>query len=112
MTFALVSMTHGARIAWLEIAGSWLLFAAVALAPLPFGSDQPITIAFWCIVLGGCLAIVVPVRSLGAGQLALAALAGVVVAAYALVLHEQTGRAPLVTGCDPASHLAPSSGRT
>ena len=101
MTFALVSMTHGARIAWLEIAGSWLLFAAVALAPLPFGSDQPITIAFWCIVLGGCLAIVVPVRSLGAGQLALAALAGVVVAAYALVLHEQLAEHPWLPGAIP-----------
>ena len=30
---------------------SWLLFAASALAPLPFGSNQPIAIAFWCMRL-------------------------------------------------------------
>ena len=29
-----------------------ILFAAVAAAPLPFGSTDPATIAFWCIVLG------------------------------------------------------------
>src|SRR5208282_6115449 len=71
----------------------WLLFAAVALAPLPFGSNEPTTIAFWCIVLGLCLAFA-PVRSLGAGQLALVGLAGIVVAAYAFVLHEQLAEHP------------------
>jgi hypothetical protein len=50
-----VGNAYRAIIAWLEIAASWLLFAAVALAPSPFGSDQPIAIAFWCIVFGGCL---------------------------------------------------------
>ena len=97
---------------WLEIAASWLLFAAVALAPLPFGSDQPITIAFWCIVLGGCLAVVVAVRSLGAGQLALAALGGVVVAAYALVLHEQLAEHPWLPGAVPHPIWRDAPGRT
>src|ERR1700733_16291363 len=79
---------------------SWLLFAAVALAPLPFGSNDPTTIAFWCIVLGACL-VFAPVRSLGGSQLALAALAGIVVAAYALVLHEQLAEHPWLAVPDP-----------
>ena len=76
------SKTRPARVA------SWLLFAAVASAPLPFGSSQLVTVAFWCVVLGGCL-IFAPVRFFAGGQLALAAVAGVIVAAYGLVLHEQ-----------------------
>ena len=31
---------------------TFLLFATVAAAPLPFGSTNPPSIAFWCIVLG------------------------------------------------------------
>ena len=41
-------------------AASWLLFTVVALAPLPFGSNEPVPIAFWCIALGICL-VAVPV---------------------------------------------------
>jgi O-antigen ligase len=86
---------------------SWLLFTIVALAPLPFGSDEPATIAFWCIVLGICL-VFAPVRALGAGQLALAGLAGVVVAAYAFVLHEQLADQPWLAAAapDPIWHKA------
>jgi hypothetical protein len=29
-----------------------LFFAAIAGAPLPFGSTDPRAIAFWCVVLG------------------------------------------------------------
>lgn len=72
---------------------SWMLFAAVALAPLPFGSNTFSAIAFWCVVLGLAL-VFAPVRSLNPGQLALAGLAGVVVAAYALVVHEQLAEHP------------------
>lgn len=72
---------------------SWLLFAAVALAPLPFGSNLPSVIAFWCIVLGTCL-VFAPVSSLGVGRLAFVGLAGIVVVAYALVLHEQLAEHP------------------
>jgi O-antigen ligase len=86
-------MTQENRTAAPARVSSWLLFAAVALAPLPFGSNEPTIIAFWCIVLGACL-VFAPVRSLGAGQLALAGLAGTVVAAYALVLHEQLSDHP------------------
>jgi len=79
---------------------TWLLFAAVASAPLPFGSSQLVTVAFWCIVLGACL-VFAPVRSLTGGQLALAAVAGVVVAAYGLVLHEQLAVRHWLPGASP-----------
>jgi O-antigen ligase len=94
------SMTQEARTAAPARVSSWLLFAAVALAPLPFGSNEPTTIAFWCIVLGACLAFA-PVRFLGGGQLALASLAGIVVAAYALVLHEQLAEHPWLAAATP-----------
>ena len=93
-------MTPIAWAAWPERIAAWLLFAAVALAPLPFGSSQPTAVAFWCIVLGASL-VFAPVRSLGAGQLALAGVAGVVVAAYALVLHEQLAEHPWLPGAIP-----------
>jgi O-antigen ligase len=86
-------MTKEARIRAPARISSWLLFIAVALAPLPLGSNQPTIIAFWCIVLGACL-VFAPVRDLGAGQLALAGLAAIVVLAYALVLHEQIAEHP------------------
>jgi O-antigen ligase len=79
---------------------SWLLFAAVALAPLPFGSSRPSAVALWCIVLGLCLALA-PVGPLSRGQLALAGLAGIVVAAYGLVLHEQIAVHPWLPGAAP-----------
>jgi O-antigen ligase len=93
-------MTQDNRTAAPARVSSWLLFAAVALAPLPFGSNEPTTIAFWCIVLGMCL-VFAPVRSLGGGQLALVGLAGIVVAAYALVLHEQLAEHPWLAAATP-----------
>ena len=74
-------------------AASWLLFAAVAGAPLPFGSTDPTAIAFWCIVLGLALMMASP-RDLDRRHLALIGLAGIVVAAYAVVLHEQLAAQP------------------
>jgi hypothetical protein len=50
---------------WSAAIAAWLLFAAAALAPFPFGSVTPPAIAFWCIVLGACL-VAAPVRLLGA----------------------------------------------
>jgi O-antigen ligase len=83
-----------------EIIASWLLFATVALAPLPFGSVEPYVVAFWCIVLGMCL-VLAPVRSLATGRLALAGLAGIIFAAYALVLHEQLAERPWLPAAMP-----------
>lgn len=81
-------------------AASWLLFTVVALAPLPFGSNEPTSIAFWCIALGICL-MIVPVRSLRTGELWLVALAVALVAAYGFVLHEQLSDHPWVAKPDP-----------
>jgi O-antigen ligase len=72
---------------------SWILFAAAALAPLPLGSNEPPAVAFWCVVLGLCL-VLAPAPDLGPGQLAVLGLAAVVIAAYALVLHEQVADHP------------------
>jgi O-antigen ligase len=77
--------------------GSWVLFAAVALAPLPFGSNPPTAIAFWCIVLGaGVVLTSQAALALRPGQLAFAALAAIVVAGYSLVLYEQLAEHPLI----------------
>jgi O-antigen ligase len=78
---------------WSAAIAPWLLFAAAALAPFPFGSNTAPAIAFWCIVLGACL-VFAPVPRLGTGQLALMVLGGILVAAYALVLHEQLSQHP------------------
>lgn len=83
-----------------HIAASLLLFAVVALAPLPFGSSEPTAIAFWCIALGICL-VIVPVPLLRAGELLLVGLAAVVVAAYGFVLHEQLAEHPWLAKPDP-----------
>jgi O-antigen ligase len=99
-------MTQQASIAGPATMASWLLFATATLAPLPFGSNVPTAIGFWCIVLGMCL-VLAPVRGLGVGQLALVGLAGVVVAAYVLVLHEQLAERPwLAAGPDLIWHEA------
>ena len=93
-------MMQGAWSARPARVAAWLLFATVALAPLPFGSNEPTAIALWCIVLG-CGLVFAPVASLGRGQLALVGLAGVVLAAYALVLHEQLATHPWLASPDP-----------
>jgi O-antigen ligase len=79
---------------------AWLLFGTVALAPLPFGSNEPTAIALCCIVLG-CALVCAPVRSLRRSQLALLGLAGVVLSAYALVLHEQLAEHPWLAAPNP-----------
>jgi hypothetical protein len=79
---------------------AWLLFGIVALAPLPFGSYELTAVAFWCVALGLCLT-VAPVPTLSAGKLGLVGLAMLVVAAYALVLHEQLADAPWLPWAKP-----------
>jgi O-antigen ligase len=71
----------------------FLLFATAAVAPLPFGSNQSALIALWCVILGVAL-VLMPIRGLAAGQLALIGLGLFVVAAYALVIHEQLADHP------------------
>ena len=93
-----------------EPISAWLLFFAVALAPLPFGSNEPILIPVWCAILGMCLALA-PVRFRGPGQMALAGLAVLVVVAYAFVLHEQLTVHPWIAEVNPIwQETAPDRG--
>jgi hypothetical protein len=62
-----VVVTKGSKVS-AERISAWLLFFAAAVAPLPFGSNEPILIPFWCAVLGVCLALA-PVRFAGPGQI-------------------------------------------
>ena len=74
---------------------SFTLFAAVAAAPLPFGSTDPAVIAFWCIVLGLGVIFVSP-RKLRREHVPLLGLAVIVTLAYAFVLHEQLAARPWI----------------
>src|SRR3979409_2708133 len=79
---------------------SVLLLATVALAPLPFGSTDPATIAFWCIVLGAGMIVLTP-RALNGKPFALLGLAGVRRGAYGFVLHEQLSAHPWIASFHP-----------
>ena len=74
---------------------SLILFATVAAAPFPFGSTDPIVIAFWCIVLGFGLICASP-RAFRREHIPLLCLVVVVVLAYAFVLHEQLAARPWI----------------
>jgi len=72
---------------------SLILFGAVALAPLLFGSAAPIAVAGWCVVLGTALALASP-SALRTVQLLPLAMVGVLTAAFVVVLHEQLSDRP------------------
>jgi O-antigen ligase len=69
------------------------LFFVVAGAPFPFGSTNPLSIAFWCGALALCLLFASP-RNLKPPHLAL--LGGILflILAFAFVLHEQLSEMP------------------
>jgi O-antigen ligase len=77
-----------------------LFLAVIAAAPLPFGSAAPPAIAFWCVVLGGGLALVRPPPF---PTLHLAILAGIalLIAGYLFVLHEQLVEHPWIAPLHP-----------
>jgi O-antigen ligase len=79
---------------------SIILFVTVAAAPLPLGSADPPTIAFWCAVLGVGVIAASP-RRLRPDHFPLVALAVVVILAYALVLHEQLAVRPWIAEPHP-----------
>jgi O-antigen ligase len=81
-------------------ASSLILYAAMALAPLPLGSTGPATISFWCIVLGVgvMLASLLELRKV---QLAFIGLTAVLMVAYAVVLHEQLAAEPWLAAVHP-----------
>jgi O-antigen ligase len=81
---------------------AYLLFFVVACAPLPFGSFDKTTIAFWCLVLG--LATITTSLSnyqLRRGHLMLLGGVGVIVLFYAFVLHEQLADHPWIASPHP-----------
>jgi len=79
---------------------SIILFVTVAAAPLPLGSADLSTMAFWCIVLGVATIAASP-RNLRRDHNPLVALAVVVILAYALVLHEQLAARPWIAEPHP-----------
>jgi O-antigen ligase len=78
----------------------WILSIAIAGAPLPFGSRDAITVALWCALLGAGLIIVSP-RHLRRPHVWMLAGIGVIVLAFAFVLHEQLAVHPWVAQPNP-----------
>ena len=79
---------------------SFILFAAIAGAPFPFGSTNHLVIAFWCGLLGIGLLTASP-RGLNKRHFVLLAGISVIIAAYGFVLHEQLSDAPWVATPPP-----------
>jgi O-antigen ligase len=80
---------------------SWMLFATVALAPLPFGSTIPSSVALWCMVLAVSVMVASPERLRG-GHFRLLALASMFATAYAFVVHEQLAEHPWLAAATPS----------
>ena len=87
------------RWSW-SLPATFILFFVVAGAPFPFGSTNDLSIAFWCLCLGVAV-IFAPTRDLRPPHLWLLAGIGVIVAAYAVVLHEQLYDHPWVAPFQP-----------
>jgi O-antigen ligase len=79
---------------------SILLYLVVALAPLPLGSTEPAIVALWCIVLGVAV-IFTSFLEFRKVKLVAVGLVGAIVAAYALVLHEQLAAQPWIADAHP-----------
>jgi len=81
---------------------SYLIFFVVAGAPLPYGSYDKTTIAFWCFVLGvTAVATALSPISLRKAHLWLLGGIGLIVVFYAFVLHEQLADHPWIASPDP-----------
>lgn len=80
---------------------TWALLAfAIVGAPLPFGSTDPVAVAFWCMVLGIAL-IVCNFRALRPVYFVLLAPLAVVTIAFGLILHEQIALQPWIAAPHP-----------
>ncbi|MET4221643.1 O-antigen ligase [Bradyrhizobium sp. LB14.3] len=79
---------------------TFILLFVVAAAPFPFGSTNDLSIAFWCLCLSTAL-IFAPTRDLRQPHLWMIAGIGIIVAAYAFVLHEQLSDSPWVAPFQP-----------
>lgn len=84
---------------------SAILFTTVAAAPLPFGSTDPATVAFWCIALGIGLIAASP-KGLRQEHLALAGWFAIIIVGYVFVLHEQLAVHPWIASPHPLWHEA------
>jgi O-antigen ligase len=79
---------------------SAILFIAIAGAPLPLGSRDPITVALWCLLLGLGLLLASTARLRGGHFLLLGGM-GLIVACYGFVLHEQLSDHPWIATPNP-----------
>jgi O-antigen ligase len=79
---------------------SYLLFATVAGAPFPFGSEDATIVLFWCILLG-IAAVSASLRGLGKPQKMLLLGVGFIVGCYGFVLDEQLSDRPWIANPDP-----------
>jgi O-antigen ligase len=77
-----------------------IFFAVIAGAPFPFGSSHHVAVAFWCGLLGLGLLAASP-RTLNKGQKLLLGGIGIIIAAYAFVLHEQLSDMPWIASFHP-----------
>jgi O-antigen ligase len=83
-----------------NILSAYVLFFVVACAPFPFGSTNDLSIAFWCLCLGLGLALA-SVGDLQREHFWIAAGVGLIVLAYAFILHEQLAEQPWVAPFQP-----------
>src|SRR6185503_7172277 len=80
----------------------FLFFGVIAGAPLPFGSDEPISVAFWCIILGLiCVTFTLSHFELRRPHLLLLSGIGLIVLFYLFVLHEQLSDHPWLAAPNP-----------
>ena len=79
---------------------SFILFAIVILAPLPFGSVDPLPVVVLCTLLGIALCSV-SLRGLDGRHFLIVASVAVVIGAYSLVLHEQLAARPFFDAAPP-----------
>jgi O-antigen ligase len=87
---------------FLNILPAYILFAVIAGAPFPFGSDNPTAIAFWCIVLGfAALTASLSSYRLRPGHFLLLGGIAFIVLCYCFVLHEQLADHPWIAKPHP-----------
>ncbi|RAI42229.1 O-antigen ligase family protein [Rhodoplanes roseus] len=79
----------------------WILVAALTLAPLPFGSRDPVTVAVWCGWLGLGVAWA-PVQRFRPPHYGVLAGVALLLLGYAVVLHEQLSSRPWFSDLDRA----------
>ena len=79
---------------------SVILFIAIGGAPLPFGSRDAITVAFWCFLLGLGL-LFASTQQLRRGHFLLLAGIAFIIACFGFVLHEQLAVHPWIASPNP-----------